>query len=144
MEKQAIFVEGPIPPTLVAELVASQQSQAGVGGLSIFGGQVRDDEVDGKKVSAIEYSCYESMAIEKIKSIQNSVSEKHRLTTIHVVHSRGKVAAGQLCIVVFTAAKRRKAAIAACEEALEQIKAEVPIWGEEIFEDKSTQWKVNH
>lgn len=144
MEKQTIFVDGPIPPSLVAELIASQKSQAGVGGQSIFAGQVRDDEVDGKKVSAIEYSCYESMAIEKVKSIQNSVSEKYSLTSIQVVHSRGKVSVGEVCIVVFTAAKRRKAAIAACEEALEQIKADVPIWGEEIFEDESTQWKVNH
>ena len=144
MEKLDIFVDGPIPPTSVAELIASQSSEKGVGGQSIFVGQVRDDEVDGKRVSAINYTCYESMAMDKIRSIQESVTLKYNLTTIKVIHSRGKVSVGEVCIVVFTSAKRRKAAIAACEETLEQIKSDVPIWGEEIFEDLSTQWKVNH
>lgn len=144
MEKLEIFVDGPIPPTSVAELIASQGSRKGVGGQSIFVGQVRDDEVDGKKVSAINYTCYESMAIDKIRLIQENVKAKYSLTCINVIHSRGKVAVGEVCIVVFTSAKRRRSAIAACEEALEQIKSDVPIWGEEVFEDLSTQWKVNH
>jgi molybdopterin synthase catalytic subunit len=144
MKDREIFVDGPISPSSVAELIATQKSEPGVGGQSIFVGQVRDDQVDGKKVSAINYTCYESMAIDKIRLIQNTVKQKFNLTEIKVIHSLGKVSVGELCIVVFTSAKRRKAAITACEEALEQIKAEVPIWGEEIFEDQSTQWKVNH
>ena len=144
MGKLEIFVDGPIPPSSVAELIASQASRKGVGGQSIFVGQIRDDDVDGKKVSAINYTCYESMAIDKIRSIQENVKEKYSLTCINVIHSRGKVPVGEVCIVVFTSAKRRKSAIAACEEALEQIKSEVPIWGEEIFEDQSTKWKVNN
>jgi molybdopterin synthase catalytic subunit len=144
MERLEIFVDGPIPPASVTELIAAQRSETGVGGQSIFAGQVRDDEVDGKRVHAIDYTCYESMATDQIRAIQDSLREKYNLTSIKVIHSRGKVPVGQLCIVVFTSAKRRKAAIAACEEALEKIKAEVPIWGEEIFEDQSTKWKVNH
>jgi molybdopterin synthase catalytic subunit len=45
---------------------------------------------------------------------------------------------------VFTSSKHRKDAIAACEYLVERIKAEVPVWGKEIFEDDSHAWKVNH
>lgn len=144
MKVSGIFVDGPIQPASVSDLIASQASLSGVGAQSIFVGQVRDDEINGKKIHAIEYSCYESMAIDKINSVQQGVRKKYNLTSITVIHSRGQVLVGQICIVVFTSAKRRKDAIAACEEALEQIKSDVPIWGEEIFEDESTQWKVNY
>jgi molybdopterin synthase catalytic subunit len=44
---------------------------------------------------------------------------------------------------VFTSAAHRKAAIDACEETVERLKAELPVWGKEIFEDETYQWKVN-
>jgi molybdopterin synthase catalytic subunit len=31
----------------------------------------------------------------------------------------------------------------ACTETVERLKAELPIWGKEIFEDDSFQWKTN-
>jgi molybdopterin synthase catalytic subunit len=31
----------------------------------------------------------------------------------------------------------------ACAECVERLKAELPIWGREIFSDESYQWKVN-
>ena len=62
---------------------------------------------------------------------------------MHVYHSIGKVAAGEICLFVLTSSVHRKLAIAACEELVEKIKAELPVWGKEIFEDNSHQWKVN-
>ena len=62
---------------------------------------------------------------------------------MHVYHSLGIVAAGQICLFVFTSSAHRKAAIAACEEVVERIKAELPIWGKELFEDHTHQWKEN-
>ena len=53
------------------------------------------------------------------------------------------VKAGEISLFVFTSSKHRKVAIAACEETVERIKAELPVWGKEYFEDESFQWKVN-
>jgi molybdopterin synthase catalytic subunit len=46
-------------------------------------------------------------------------------------------------LFVFTSAKHRKAAIDACAEVVEKIKDELPVWGKEVFEDETYQWKVN-
>jgi molybdopterin synthase catalytic subunit len=62
---------------------------------------------------------------------------------MHIYHSLGLVKAGEICLFVFTSSKHRKAAIEACNELVERIKAELPIWGKEIFEDNSSQWKEN-
>jgi molybdopterin synthase catalytic subunit len=75
--------------------------------------------------------------------IREDCFAKYELTCMHIYHSLGLVKSGEICLFVFTSSKHRKAAIEACDYLVERIKKEVPIWGKEIFEDHSTQWKVN-
>jgi molybdopterin synthase catalytic subunit len=138
-----IFVQGAIQPAFIGESIAKHQSKTSIGGHSIFLGQVRADEIDGKKVETIEYTAHEEMAMEKMAEIGESIFEKYALTCMHVYHSLGKVVAGEICLFVFTSSAHRKIAIDACEEMVERIKAELPIWGKEIFENESYQWKEN-
>jgi len=145
MEKKLknIFIRGKIDPSFIAESIQKHSTQTTIGGHSIFLGQVRADRVEEKELSAIEYSAYEEMALEKMYDIRESIFAKYPLTCMHVYHSLGRVAAGEICLFVFTSSKHRKAAIDACEETVERIKNELPIWGKEVFEDNTHQWKVN-
>jgi molybdopterin synthase catalytic subunit len=138
-----IFVQGAISPVFIGESIQKHSGQTAIGGHSIFLGQVRADVVDARKVVAIDYTCYEEMAIEKMHAIREDTFAKYSLTCMHVYHSLGTIAAGEICLFVFTSSARRKAAIEACNEVVERIKAELPIWGKEIFEDETYQWKVN-
>ena len=139
-----IFVEGAIEPAFIAESIAKHQTKTNIGGHSIFLGQVRADVIDGRSVSAIEYTTYNQMALEKMDQIREEIFSKYSITCMHVYHSLGKIAAGQVCLFVFTSSKHRKVAIDACEETVERIKAELPVWGKEIFEDETYQWKENN
>ena len=56
---KSIFYEGAIPASFIAESIEKHKAQTSIGGHSIFLGQVRADEKDGKKVAAIEYTSYE-------------------------------------------------------------------------------------
>jgi molybdopterin synthase catalytic subunit len=138
-----IFINGPIAASFVGDSIAKHSSQTGIGGHSIFLGQVRSDEINGKKVAAIEYTSYEEMALEKIQAIREIIFSKYPLTCMHVYHSLGKVRTGEISLFVFASAAHRKEAINACEETVERIKAELPVWGKEIFEDETYQWKEN-
>lgn len=138
-----IFTRGSIPASFIAESIQKHSTQTNIGAHSIFLGQVRSDVIENKKVSAIEYTAFEEMALEKMHTIREAIFEKYSITCMHVHHSLGIVATGEICLFVFTSAAHRKAAIDACEETVERIKAELPIWGKEIFEDESYQWKVN-
>lgn len=138
-----IFVQGPVATTFIAESIQQHSSKKEIGAHSIFLGQVRADVVDGKTIRAIDYTTYEAMALEKMHQIREDLFAKYQLTCMHVYHSLGQVKAGELCLFVFTSSMRRKAAIDACEEAVERIKAELPIWGKELFEDETYQWKEN-
>jgi molybdopterin synthase catalytic subunit len=138
-----IFVDGAISPAFIGEKIAAHQSKTGIGAHSIFLGQVRADTMESKKVVAIDYTSYESMALEQMAPIREMIIEKYSLTCMHVYHSLGKVKAGEISLFVFTSAPHRKAAIDACSETVERLKAELPVWGQEIFEDDTVQWKTN-
>jgi molybdopterin synthase catalytic subunit len=138
-----LFVQGPIEPSFIAEQVQKHESKTGIGGHSIFMGQVRADAIDNKLVTGIEYSSYEEMALEKMQEIRESVFEQYELSCAHIYHSLGFVPTGKICLFVFTSAPHRKAAMEACSELVERIKAELPVWGKEILGEEGHQWKVN-
>lgn len=138
-----IFVQGPVTASFIAASIEKHSSKTGIGGHSIFLGQVRADEVDGNKVASIEYTAYEEMALEKMHMIREEIFAKYDLVCMHIHHSLGIVKAGEISLFVFTSAAHRKAAIDACEEVVNRLKSELPVWGKEIFTNESHQWKEN-
>lgn len=138
-----VFREGAISSEFIAKSIAKHQSKTGIGAHNIFLGQVRADEIDGKTVTAIEYSAYEEMANKKFHEIREATFEAFNLTCMHIYHSLETVKTGEICLFVFVSSPRRKEVFKALEFVVEKIKAEVPIFGKEVFEDETHQWKVN-
>ncbi len=141
--KKNVFKEGAISSQFIADSIAKHQSKTGIGAHNIFLGQVRADEVNVKVVSAIEYTAYEEMANQKFHEIREAAFDKFDLNCMHIYHSIGKVNTGEICLFVFVSSPRRKEVFSAIEFIVEEIKAHVPVFGKEIFEDESYQWKVN-
>jgi len=142
--KKKVFVQGSVSPSFIGEAIAKHSSKTSIGAHSIFLGQVRADEIEGGRVTAIEYTAYEEMAEEKLHVIREETFSRYPLTCMHIYHSLGRVEAGEISLFVFTSAVHRKEAIDACAELVERIKAEVPVWGKEILADESYIWKENH
>ena len=138
-----IFVQGAISSSFIADSIQKHSTKTNIGAHSIFLGQVRSDSINDRNVVAIDYTTYEEMALEKMHELREGIFAKYPLTCMHIYHSLGTIAAGEICLFVFTSAIHRKEAINACEEVVELIKKELPVWGKEIFEDESYQWKDN-
>jgi molybdopterin synthase catalytic subunit len=142
-KRKNIFVDGAISPAFVAESLASHQSKTGIGGHSLFLGQVRADVINGQQVTAIEYTSYQELALERMAEIREAIFEKYALECLHVYHSLGIVPVGGICLFVFVSAAHRRPAMEACVELVERIKEALPIWGKECFEEGDYRWKVN-
>src|SRR6187399_890308 len=97
-----IFVKGAIDPSFISDSIAKHAVKTNIGGHSIFLGQVRADEIEGRMVAAIEYTAYEEMALQQMHEIREDIFSKYPLTCMHVYHSLGKVNAGEICLFVFT------------------------------------------
>lgn len=138
-----VFKDGAIASDFIGQSIAKHQTKTTIGAHNIFLGQVRADVVDGKSISAIEYTAYEEMANQEFHEIREATFEKFDLTCMHIYHSLGVVKAGEICLFVFVSSPRRKEVFKALEYVVEEIKAKAPVYGKEIFEDESHQWKVN-
>lgn len=137
------FKTGAIASEFIGDAIAKHQVKLGIGAHNIFLGQVRADEIDGKTVKAIEYTAYEDMANKVFHDIKEDTFDKFDLTCMHIYHSLGVVPVGEICLFVFVSAPRRKVVYEALEYIVERIKDEAPVFGKELFEDNSHQWKVN-
>jgi molybdopterin synthase catalytic subunit len=140
---QNVFKDGAITSEFIGNSIYKHQSKTSIGAHNIFLGQVRADDIDEKIVSAIEYTAYEDMANAKFHEIREAAFAKFELTCMHIYHSLGTVKAGEICLFVFVSSPRRKVVFKALEFIVEAIKADVPVFGKEIFEDSTHQWKQN-
>jgi len=132
--KNRYLVEGPITPLLISELMTLGNSDSSAGAVSIFIGRVRDDEVNGRRVSAIEYSAYDDMAgkeaEEIVKTVQAAFSD---VRMVVIVHSTGVVRAGEASLFIMVTSGHRDHSTRACRHTLEMVKERLPIWKKELF-----------
>ena len=139
-----VFVAGPISPQFVMESIASHQSKTGIGAHAIFLGQIRADKKEEGIVTGIEYSAYEEMAEQAFHEIRENAFAKFELNCLHIYHSLGLVPTGQISLFVFVSSPHRRAAFEASEYIVEEIKANVPVFGKELVGTQGEYvWKEN-
>lgn len=141
--KKTCFINGSISAEFIGNSIVKHQSKTTIGAHNIFLGQVRADEIEGKEVVAIDYTAYEEMATTTFNEIREAAFAKYEVTCMHIYHSLGLVKAGEICLFIFVSAPRRKVVFEALEFLVEEIKAKVPVFGKEIFEDETYTWKKN-
>jgi molybdopterin synthase catalytic subunit len=139
-----LFIQGPISGEFISGIIHLHNLHTDIGAHSIFLGQVRNDEVNGSRVSAIEYTAHAEIALDKLDEIQAALFKKYQLTGLNIFHSIGKVRAGEICFFVLAVSAHRAEAISACSEAVERVKSELPVWGKLMLENATVQWKDNN
>ncbi len=107
------------------------------GGVGIFVGTVRNHH-EGKAVKALKYTAYAPVAEKMIRQIEQEIQAKYGVSYVRVVHRIGALAIGDTAIIAMAYAAHRREAFQACEEAVERVKHEVPVWKEEFYMDGSS------
>ena len=143
-KKKSIFINGAISTSFISDSIKKHQSKTSIGAHSIFLGQVRADIINNKAVRAIDYTAQEELSNKVVHIIRENTFRKFNLNCLHIYHSLGLVDVGEICLFVFASSSRRKECQKAIEYIVEEIKSKVPIFGKEIFNDTSHQWKVNN
>lgn len=132
--KSRYLTEGPITPVLISELMTLGNEDAGAGAVSVFIGRVRDDENNGRRVTAIEYSAYEDMVEKETEEIVHTVRAAFSdVRSVIIVHSKGVVKAGEASLFIMVTSGHRDQGTRACRHTLEMVKEKLPIWKKELF-----------
>ncbi len=107
---------------------------SGAGGIVTFTGVVRDN-ARGKRVRALEYDAYPEMAESEMARIATEVARRWPESGVALVHRIGPLAIGECSVAVVVACPHRAEAFEACRYAIDTLKASVPIWKKELYED---------
>ena len=81
------------------------------------------------------YEAYEPMAIKEMKKLIDAARSEFEISHVGIVHRVGKLEIGETSVVISVAAPHRKAAFAACEWIIRELKRTVPIWKKEVYAD---------
>jgi len=112
------------------------------GAISIFIGTTRDN-FKGRKVLRLEYEAYNEMAVKEMKKICSLIREKWSVENIAIHHRLGLVPITESSVIIAIASPHRQASMEASQFAINTLKATVPIWKKEVYEDGATEWKEN-
>ncbi|MFL6468553.1 MAG: molybdenum cofactor biosynthesis protein MoaE [Pyrinomonadaceae bacterium] len=81
------------------------------------------------------YEAYEPMALKEMQKLIEQAKRDFEVSNIGIVHRLGKLEIGETSVVISVAAPHRKAAFAACEWLIRELKRTVPIWKKEVYAD---------
>ena len=87
----------------------------------------------GREVVHLEYEAYEGMAEEVMSELAAKLGERHELCKVAIHHRTGRVEIGETSVVIAVSAPHRAAALAACHEAIDELKVSVPLWKKETY-----------
>ena len=124
-------------PISAADLIGPVGS--GDGAVVTFEGRVRDRN-DGRPVVRLYYDAYRQMAEAVLRDIECRTREAYAVSSVRVVHRVGSLCIGETAVVVTVTAAHRGAAFDAARFAIEAVKAELPVWKQEEYEDGSRRW----
>jgi molybdopterin synthase catalytic subunit len=85
-------------------------------------------------VAHLHYEAYEPMALRALQQIVTDLSCEHG-ATVAIHHRLGTLVPGELAVVIAAGAPHRAEAFAACRDAIERLKRDVPIWKKEVATD---------
>src|SRR5947209_2191777 len=122
------LVDGALDVAAVLREVESPDA----GAVASFVGTVRRRS-RGRDVLHLEYEAYEEMAEEMLARLGAELSERHGLCAVAIHHRLGRVELGEASVVIAISAPHRSAALDACREAIETLKATIPLWKKEVY-----------
>jgi molybdopterin synthase catalytic subunit len=128
------IVDGPIPPEMPGSAETTSDAADEVGSRIRFEGIVRRTEA-GRALAAIEYEVYEPMASRQLEAIAREESARDGVRSIEAVHSRGRVAVGEISFTCEVRSRHRAEGIAAISAFIERMKLDAAIWKNPIFAD---------
>lgn len=129
------------PEPIDVAAVRRSVSHPGCGAVLVFEGTARD-HFEGRRVLRLEYEAWPDLAIPVMRAIGTEIVERWPGARISMVHRTGEVPISEPTVVIAVATPHRAACYEASRYALEQLKARVPVWKKEIYEDGSA-WKAN-
>jgi MoaE-MoaD fusion protein len=117
---------------LSLDRVVDEVRSEAAGAIATFTGTTRI-ESRGRTVTHLDYEAYEGMAETVMAEIAEALRARYELCDIAIHHRIGRVGIGDTSVVIAVSAPHRQAALAACKDAIDELKQRVPLWKKEVY-----------
>jgi molybdopterin synthase catalytic subunit/molybdopterin converting factor small subunit len=124
-----LLSDEPLSLDRVVEEVRSDEA----GAIATFSGTTRVNS-RGRTVTHLDYEAYEGMAERVMEEIADALRARYALTAIAIHHRIGRVSIGETSVLIAVSAPHRQDALAACKDAIDELKERVPLWKKEVYE----------
>jgi MoaE-MoaD fusion protein len=115
------------------DAVVAEVADEGAGAIATFLGTTRVHS-RGRTVLHLEYEAYEGMAEKIMAEIAETLTARYDLCKVAITHRVGRVGIGETSVAIAVSAPHREHALAACKEAIDTLKVDVPLWKKEVYE----------
>jgi molybdopterin synthase catalytic subunit len=113
--------------------VVAEVADERAGAIATFLGTTRVHS-RGRTVTHLEYEAYEGMAEQVMAEIAETLAARYDLCRVAITHRIGRVGIGETSVAIAVSAPHREHALAACKEAIDTLKVDVPLWKKEVYE----------
>jgi molybdopterin synthase catalytic subunit/molybdopterin converting factor small subunit len=118
---------------LVLDRVVEEVRDAEAGAIATFAGTTRIHS-RGRTVTHLDYEAYEGMAEQVMGGIADALRQRYDLCGVAIHHRVGRVGIGETSVVIAVSSRHRQDALAACKDAIDELKERVPLWKKEVYE----------
>jgi MoaE-MoaD fusion protein len=118
---------------LSLEAAVDEVTDERAGAVATFTGTVRRRS-RGREVTKLEYEAYAEMAEEVMAQLARELEQRYELCAVAIHHRVGTLGIGEASVVIAISAPHRQDALAACKDAIDTLKATVPLWKKEVYE----------
>jgi len=118
---------------LSLDAVVAEVGRDEAGAIATFTGTTRVHS-RGRTVTHLEYEAYAGMAEKVMAEIAGELRGHYEVCEIAIHHRTGRVEIGEPSVVIAVSAPHRQDALAACKDAIDQLKERVPLWKKEVYE----------
>jgi MoaE-MoaD fusion protein len=125
-----LLSDEPLSLDRVVDEVRDEQA----GAIATFTGTTRIQS-RGRTVTHLDYEAYEGMAERVMAEIADGLQSRYELSAVAIHHRVGRVGIGETSVVIAVSAPHRQDALAACKDAIDELKERVPLWKKEVYSD---------
>ena len=118
---------------LSLDTIMAEVADDGAGAIATFSGTARNRSRD-RNVLYLDYEAYEGMAEEMMEKLASELKQKYDIKKISIHHRTGRVNIGEPSVLIAVSGAHRADTLAACKDAIDTLKGDVPLWKKEVYE----------
>ena len=134
-----VLMTSAFSPYQYLEQYQARHIRSGEHGAAVtFAGSLRDMH-DDFSVQSMTLECYEAMAKKEIEQVCDEAASRWSIGDSLVVHRHGRVAAGEVLVLIAVWSLHRQPAFDACRFIIHHLKHKAPFWKQE-HNEQGSRW----